>query len=68
MREVGRQRIMGQMEALKRGEKLDNNILSHILQSAAPAGDSNVIDLELMIDQFMTFFVAGKIFLLIDGN
>ncbi|XP_033634323.1 cholesterol 24-hydroxylase-like [Asterias rubens] len=60
MREVGRQRIMGQMEALKRGEKLDNNILSHILQSAAPAGDSNVIDLELMIDQFMTFFVAGQ--------
>ncbi|XP_033626983.1 cholesterol 24-hydroxylase-like [Asterias rubens] len=60
MREIGRQCIMGQMEALKQGEKLDNNILSHILQSAAPAGDSNVIDLELMIDHFVTFFLAGQ--------
>ena len=51
---------MGQMEALKQGEKLDNNILSHILQSAAPDSDSN--DLELMIDHFVTFFLAGKIF------
>ncbi|XP_071796834.1 cholesterol 24-hydroxylase-like [Asterias amurensis] len=60
MREIGRQCIMGQMEALKRGEKLDNNILSHILQSAVPAGDSNVIDLELMIDHCVTFFLAGQ--------
>ncbi|XP_071793702.1 cholesterol 24-hydroxylase-like [Asterias amurensis] len=58
MREMGRQCIMGQMEALKRGEKLENNILSHILQSAAPDSDSN--DLELMIDHFVTFFLAGQ--------
>ncbi len=60
IREIGRQCIMDQMEALKRGEKLDNNILSHILQSAVPAGDSDVLDMELMVDHFVTFFLAGQ--------
>ena len=59
MREIGRQCITAQMEALQRGEKLDNNILSHILQSTS-AEDPSITDIEKMIDHFVTFFLAGK--------
>ncbi|XP_038078380.1 cholesterol 24-hydroxylase-like [Patiria miniata] len=59
LRETGKVIIEKQMNALGRGEQLSNNILSFILQ-ACQLSTSGGLDMEEMVDEFTTFFLAGN--------
>ena len=62
IRKVARDHITACIENVQRGEKLDNNILAHILQTSTGLDSLAVTDAELekMVDQFVTFFLAGR--------
>ncbi|XP_022090630.1 cholesterol 24-hydroxylase-like [Acanthaster planci] len=59
LRETGRMIIQKQMKALGRGEELSNNILSFILQACQHSATGG-LDMEEMVDEFTTFFLAGN--------
>ena len=59
LRETGRVIIQKQMSALGRGEELSNNILSFILQASQHSATGG-LDMEEMVDEFTTFFLAGE--------
>lgn len=60
IREIGRDCILGRMEAKARGDATPQDILTYLLEASNELkGDQN-FGLEEMIDEFVTFFVAGK--------
>ena len=48
------------MNALGRGEQLGNNILAFILHASKELASGD-LDMEEMVDEFTTFFTAGKL-------
>ena len=79
LRNVGREKIIERINAMNRGEAIEqNDILSGILMSASKTyltrslvrstcnfiwsfiEEAEKIDLEMMIDNFLTFFIAGQ--------
>ncbi|XP_033640003.1 cholesterol 24-hydroxylase-like [Asterias rubens] len=59
LRETGQKIIASQLSALGRGEQLGNNILAFILE-ASQASSSGALDMDEMVDEFTTFFLAGQ--------
>ena len=59
LRETGQKIIASQLSALGLGEQLGNNILAFILE-ASQASSSGALDMDEMVDEFTTFFLAGK--------
>ena len=60
IREIGRDCILSRMEAKARGDATPQDILTYLLDASKELqGDQN-FGLEEMIDEFVTFFVAGK--------
>ncbi|XP_071786220.1 cholesterol 24-hydroxylase-like [Asterias amurensis] len=59
LRKTGQEIIASQLSALGRGEQLGNNILAFILE-ASQASSSGTLDMEEMVDEFVTFFLAGQ--------
>ncbi|KAL5489563.1 hypothetical protein EMCRGX_G018672 [Ephydatia muelleri] len=57
MRRIGRDCIEKRIKAVTSGEEVPNDILTQILQSSV--GDKSV-DMETLVDDFVTFFVAGQ--------
>ncbi len=58
IRETGRQCIKKQMDMLEAGQELSNNIIDYILQTSDDSGEG-LPQLEEMVDEFVTFFIAG---------
>ena len=61
IRDYGKKVIQGRQEAISRGEDTPSDILAHIL-SVAEAEPT--LTLENLVDEFVTFYVAGKHFFL----
>nr|QUF59384.1 cytochrome p450 CYP3049B2 [Brachionus angularis] len=56
LRQVGKEKINQRIKAFKNGENLPNDILTAILNNSK----EDYFDLEVMIDDFITFFIAGQ--------
>ena len=61
IRDYGKKVIQARQEAISRGEDTPSDILAHIL-SVAEAEPT--LTLENLVDEFVTFYVAGKHFFL----
>ncbi|KAG9481777.1 hypothetical protein GDO78_010806 [Eleutherodactylus coqui] len=57
LRKTGRKCIMQRKQAMLNGEELPKDILTKILQCAE---QENGLDDEIMLDNFITFFIAGQ--------
>lgn len=60
IRKTAKDAIITRMEEVKRGEETVNDILSFILRASQSLKDDLNFGLEEMIDEFVTFFVAGQ--------
>lgn len=60
IRKIAKEAILNRMEEIKRGEDTPNDILSFILRASESLKQSLNFGLEEMIDEFLTFFVAGQ--------
>ncbi|XP_038073598.1 cholesterol 24-hydroxylase-like [Patiria miniata] len=60
LRETGRKCVQGRLEAKKRGEKLPNDILTYILDASNDLQADADFRMEEMLDEFVTFFLAGQ--------
>ncbi|KAJ8045987.1 Cholesterol 24-hydroxylase [Holothuria leucospilota] len=58
LRDTGEELISKSRKALLMGEDLPNNILGIIMKYSNPSEDQ--FDMETMVDEFLTFFVAGQ--------
>ena len=58
IRDAGRRCIEKQLNLIRKGLPLTHNILAHILQASCAETDG-IPDMEEMLDQFVTFFIAG---------
>ncbi|KAJ8045983.1 Cholesterol 24-hydroxylase [Holothuria leucospilota] len=58
LRDTGEGLIFKSRKALLMGEDLPNNILGIIMKYSNPSEDQ--FDMETMVDEFLTFFVAGQ--------
>jgi len=56
LRKVGREQIVARINAIKNGEYLPNDILTTILNSHK----DEEFEIEAMVDDFVTFFIAGQ--------
>ncbi|XP_072045863.1 cholesterol 24-hydroxylase-like [Amphiura filiformis] len=59
IRDSGRSCIEKQLDLIRKGQPLTHNVLAHILQAACADADG-LPEMEEMIDQFVTFFIAGQ--------
>ncbi|XP_058847753.1 cholesterol 24-hydroxylase-like isoform X1 [Acipenser ruthenus] len=57
LRKTGKEYIEKRKRAVKNGEEVPDDILTQILKSAEQEGD---YDDEVMLDNFITFFIAGQ--------
>ncbi|KAL5496578.1 hypothetical protein EMCRGX_G012887 [Ephydatia muelleri] len=57
LRTIGKECIVKRIKALDSGEEVPNDILTHILKVAS-ANES--ADIETLVDDFVTFYVAGQ--------
>ncbi|KAL5496599.1 hypothetical protein EMCRGX_G012912 [Ephydatia muelleri] len=57
LRTIGKECIVKRIKALDSGEEVPNDILTHILKVAS-ANES--ADIEALVDDFVTFYVAGQ--------
>eukprot|EP00731_Ephydatia_muelleri_P020160 Em0012g985a len=57
MRRIGRDCIEKRIKAVTSGEEVPNDILTQILQSSVGVKS---VDMETLVDDFITFFVAGQ--------
>lgn len=57
LRQIGKECIQKRKQAVQNGEEVPQDILTRILKSAEEEGD---YDDELMLDNFITFFIAGQ--------
>ncbi|XP_069805422.1 cholesterol 24-hydroxylase-like isoform X2 [Dendropsophus ebraccatus] len=57
LRETGRQCIERRRKAIQDGEEIPMDILTQILKGADLEGD---FDMEILLDNFVTFFIAGQ--------
>ena len=58
LRDYGKKVIQERQEAISRGDDTPSDILDHILRVAA--GDPT-LTLEYLVDEFVTFFLAGQL-------
>jgi len=56
LRDIGRKALIARLNAMKNGDYLPNDILQTILE----ANKDDEIDIEKMVDDFVTFFIAGQ--------
>ncbi|XP_072045865.1 cholesterol 24-hydroxylase-like isoform X1 [Amphiura filiformis] len=59
IRETGRQCIQSQIDMLQKGQPLSNNIIAYIIQTSSESGEG-LPEMEEMLDEFVTFFMAGQ--------
>ncbi|XP_072039958.1 cholesterol 24-hydroxylase-like [Amphiura filiformis] len=59
IRETGRQCIQNQIDMLQKGQPLSNNIIAYIIQTSSESGEG-LPEMEEMLDEFVTFFMAGQ--------
>ena len=59
LRDYGRKLIHDRQEAVSRGEDTPSDILDHILRVAKA---EPTLTLEYLVDEFVTFFLAGHLF------
>ena len=59
LRDYGRKLIHDRQEAISRGEDTPSDILDHILRVAEA---EPTLTLEYLVDEFVTFFLAGQLF------
>ena len=57
IRRIGRECILQRLEAVKNNEEVPNDILTQIIRISTT--NNNVV-LEDLVDDFATFFIAGK--------
>ncbi|XP_038073597.1 cholesterol 24-hydroxylase-like [Patiria miniata] len=60
IRETGRQCVQDRIDAKKRGEPIPNDILTYILQQSDDLQGDEDFNMENMLDEFCTFFIAGQ--------
>ncbi|XP_056336552.1 cholesterol 24-hydroxylase-like [Danio aesculapii] len=60
LRKTGEKWIQNRKTAVKNGEDVPKDILTQILKSAEEENVNNTDDLEQMLDNFVTFFIAGQ--------
>ncbi|NP_001018358.1 cytochrome P450 46A1.1 [Danio rerio] len=60
LRKTGEKWIQNRKTAVKNGEDVPKDILTQILKSAEEENVNNTQDLEQMLDNFVTFFIAGQ--------
>ncbi|XP_022088638.1 cholesterol 24-hydroxylase-like isoform X2 [Acanthaster planci] len=60
LRETGRQCIEERLRAIEKQEDVPNDILTHILKEVDCFKGEQAIDEEGLIDEFVTFFIAGQ--------
>ena len=58
IRDAGRKAIEKQVDQVRKGQPLSRNVIAHILQVACDNGDG-LPQMEEMLDEFVTFFIAG---------
>lgn len=59
IRAAGRKAIEKQVDQVRKGQPLSRNVIAHILQVACDNGDG-LPEMEEMLDEFVTFFIAGQ--------
>ncbi|XP_072046328.1 cholesterol 24-hydroxylase-like [Amphiura filiformis] len=59
IRQTGRQCIQSQIDKLHKGKPLSNNIIAYIIQTTSESGEG-LPEIEDMVDEFVTFFIAGQ--------
>eukprot|EP00731_Ephydatia_muelleri_P008176 Em0004g514a len=57
LRTIGKECIVKRIKSLDSGEKVPNDILTHILKVAST---NESADIETLVDDFVTFYVAGE--------
>ncbi|XP_022091043.1 cholesterol 24-hydroxylase-like [Acanthaster planci] len=60
LRETGRKCVQGRLDARNRGEQLPNDILTYILDASKNLEADADFKMEEMLDEFVTFFIAGQ--------
>ncbi|ROL53535.1 Cholesterol 24-hydroxylase [Anabarilius grahami] len=60
LRKTGEKWIQNRKRAVENGEDVPNDILTQILRTAEDEKVNNAKDDELMLDNFVTFFIAGQ--------
>lgn len=60
IRKIAKDAIFNRMEEMKRGEDTPNDILSFILRASESLKESLSFGLEEILDEFVTFFIAGQ--------
>ncbi|KAJ8046087.1 Cholesterol 24-hydroxylase [Holothuria leucospilota] len=60
IRDIGRRCILKRIQDIKEGRDYPNDILTHILQVSSHLQNNSVFGMEEMLDEFVTFFVAGQ--------
>lgn len=57
LRDTGKKIIDDRMKAIRNNDDVPNDILTYILKSMP---EDTSVDYEALLDQFVTFFIAGK--------
>ncbi|XP_041462631.1 cholesterol 24-hydroxylase-like [Lytechinus variegatus] len=60
LRQIGRDCILQRKEARARGDDVPRDILTYLLDASEELKGDQVFGLEEMIDEFVTFFIAGQ--------
>lgn len=60
VRKIGKQCIMDRIQAINEGREYPVDILTYILQASNNLQASSEFGMEEMIDEFVTFFIAGQ--------
>ncbi|XP_038072891.1 cholesterol 24-hydroxylase-like [Patiria miniata] len=60
LRETGRRCIEERLKAMEKQEEVPSDILTHILKEVDGFKKESAIDLEGLIDEFITLFIAGQ--------
>ena len=57
IRHIGHERILRRFKAVANNKEVPNDILTQIIRIAS---SSNYVAIEDLVDDFVTFFIAGK--------
>lgn len=57
MRQIGRDCIVQRYKAISNDEEVPNDILTQILRVAS---GEKAVDFEVLVDDFVSFYIAGK--------
>ncbi|XP_038072893.1 cholesterol 24-hydroxylase-like isoform X2 [Patiria miniata] len=60
LRETGRRCIEERLRAIEKQEEVPNDILTHILKEIDQLKGDGQFDMEGLVDEFLTFFIAGQ--------